>query len=177
MPPNVLHLILGGHVTVDMTLPGPAPVCRALKNGSSAHHRDDELRATSFMQNRDVGHLIHVQLGNLHGPKDLGKLPLRLDRDVNDHEELQLRNVYELLNRLDHGNSICGTKGMSTTCTTCITGTYTTLSKGNWGVFMVRWTMGNGLSTTGKHRVTVLPSIPAMMPSILGLTRRREKTA
>ena len=32
IPSNVLHLILGNHVLVEMTSLNPAPVCRALKN-------------------------------------------------------------------------------------------------------------------------------------------------
>ena len=36
------------------------------------------------LQNLDVEHLLHVQLGNLHGPQDHGKLALRQDKEVND---------------------------------------------------------------------------------------------
>ena len=45
----------GGPCKWGHDLPGPAPVCRALKNTSSAPLRDEELQAASFKTGATVG--------------------------------------------------------------------------------------------------------------------------
>ena len=101
IPANVLHLILGDHVSVDMT-PGPAPVSRAL----SAHHRDDE-HATSFTTGATVGAQLSSPQRHLWNsfarPAHQGhKTPRRRAPG----------NLDGPTNSLDHGKDLCVTTWM-----------------------------------------------------------------
>ena len=90
-----------------------------------------------------------MQLGKCHGPQDQGDLLLRHNRDVNDHEELQLRKLQfsagdDFLNEQELWEDDCLIHNLPVrTCTTRTTGKSATVSM-NWGISMVfgaTWTM------------------------------------
>ena len=157
----------GDRVPVD-TAPGPVPVYRAQRIPTHRVRALQLRRLRSVLYSEPHGNCRCTQRACEQQRQDLSEHDeyhsLHLwnsrdlaNRDINDLVHEQPGNLYDFLNRLIMGICLCVTTGMLETwetCTTCIMGATTTLSKNNWGVSTVSRTnsLDREKQPLGHHR-------------------------